>query len=411
MSSSVLDRVRRDDPSLTELSFSDIPLCDVDEVFTAFAGNTSITSIHVKSRRYSSFPIPKLVRLLTTIGTAGILPNLTELSLGQSLVRECPLPVRSLTRALRKIRSLKTLTLNWNDYDGDLLLALATALRRHPSIEFFELRMPSIRDAPILSSFFRSLASIPNLKRTRFLGTMTGRDNPWRGEGSNHLLRSSSVGLCYLHLVRFTLPWLKLFTEAVATNDHLSSLMIRGCRLTDEGCVEVAEAMKVNQSILFLDLSTNRIGNAGLRGLADALRANRTLKSLRLTNQTTHDNRQLVRAFSSFGVDHLIEALTVNETLIELNFGSPVISSEGVMSEEEIAIERQQERAIEFYTTLNKAGRRHPNASRALWGRILSQISDNPDCFFHYLSQNPVIYQRHDDETDLEPVAKRARIE
>jgi len=66
-------------------------------------------------------------------------------------------------------------------------------------------------------------------------------------------------------------------------------------------------------SAICLNLTGNKIQNAGVQYICDALRINKTLKNLSLGNYRIH----------SEGVEFIVEAIEVNRTLISLNLSAP----------------------------------------------------------------------------------------
>ena len=66
--------------------------------------------------------------------------------------------------------------------------------------------------------------------------------------------------------------------EALKANTTLKRLDINHRMLFDSGAIAVAEALKGNKSLTFLNMTCNCIGPAGMHGLADALKVNTSLK-------------------------------------------------------------------------------------------------------------------------------------
>mmetsp|Transcript_15871 Transcript_15871/g.20336 ORF Transcript_15871/g.20336 Transcript_15871/m.20336 type:complete len:822 (+) Transcript_15871:462-2927(+) len=88
------------------------------------------------------------------------------------------------------------------------------------------------------------------------------------------------------------------------------------------GVKSIADALKGNTSLTSLNLSTNEIGNGGAKSLADALKVNTTLASLNLKeNQIGNE-----------GATFLANALKVNTSLASLNLRYTQISDEGAKS-------------------------------------------------------------------------------
>ena len=75
----------------------------------------------------------------------------------------------------------------------------------------------------------------------------------------------------------------KYIAKALASGDcAVEELILRANRLTDEGAIAIAAAIKKNTSLTKLDLSFTSLADAGLVALANALVGNVTLKTLLL---------------------------------------------------------------------------------------------------------------------------------
>jgi hypothetical protein len=122
----------------------------------------------------------------------------------------------------------------------------------------------------------------------------------------------------------------------------VSELALKGSgdgRLGDEGTEPVAEVLKVNATLIELNLGNNEIGDAGAIGLGNGLKVNETLTMLDLGWNKLTDaaalaladvlkvNETLTELYLSYnqigdsGATGLGEALKVNVTLTELGLG------------------------------------------------------------------------------------------
>jgi hypothetical protein len=63
-------------------------------------------------------------------------------------------------------------------------------------------------------------------------------------------------------------------TETISTLDQKDEVLLRRCGLGDEDAAALADALKVNSSVTFINLEDNQIGNEGALALADALQVN-----------------------------------------------------------------------------------------------------------------------------------------
>lgn len=97
----------------------------------------------------------------------------------------------------------------------------------------------------------------------------------------------------------------RLLADALIVNRTLREISIENCRVGPEGCAAIARALRANCSLRSLQLSRNAIGDDGFASVADGLRYNRSVTSLG-ANQCGVGNAGLYR---------LLEALDHNTTI------------------------------------------------------------------------------------------------
>ena len=103
----------------------------------------------------------------------------------------------------------------------------------------------------------------------------------------------------------------------------LTKLYLDGNEIDDKGVEILAEALRRNKSLIFIDLSNNNIKGDGVAALATTLKCNATLETLHLCNNKIGDD----------GVAALVDALHRNTTLRELYLrGDTGISKIGKIS-------------------------------------------------------------------------------
>ncbi|EFA83264.1 hypothetical protein PPL_04054 [Heterostelium album PN500] len=107
----------------------------------------------------------------------------------------------------------------------------------------------------------------------------------------------------------FTPQGLALFCDALKYNQSLTLLDISSTPLNADCIGSICSALKVNRSILYLDLSFNSIGSNGV-GLGDMLKCNTTLRSLFLIGNELDDE-------SVYSISDALR--TKNSTLTELS--------------------------------------------------------------------------------------------
>ena len=99
----------------------------------------------------------------------------------------------------------------------------------------------------------------------------------------------------------------------------LTELTVYKESIGDAGANALAEALKVNKTLMALGVSCNSIGQAGAIALADALKVNNTLTTLNASGNS----------IGAAGAIAIAKALKVNKTLTELYVGGNSISEAG----------------------------------------------------------------------------------
>ncbi|XP_052759913.1 leucine-rich repeat-containing protein 71-like isoform X9 [Mya arenaria] len=100
--------------------------------------------------------------------------------------------------------------------------------------------------------------------------------------------------------------WYELITE----ESLIQNLSLRHCNITDKGAVMIGRclgsAKRGNKQLLSLNLSNNKIGDEGIREIAQGLRLNRTLLSLSLASNEVGDKGviKLSEVLSRFPLTH-----------------------------------------------------------------------------------------------------------
>ncbi|XP_066024645.1 NLR family CARD domain-containing protein 3-like isoform X1 [Pocillopora verrucosa] len=108
-------------------------------------------------------------------------------------------------------------------------------------------------------------------------------------------------------------------SESFGTGLNLTNLNLSYNRISDAGAACIAEAIKVNKTLTNLDLSWNDISAAGATCIAEAIKVNKTLTNLNLSKND----------FSDAGATCIAEAIKVNKTLTNLNLCYNDISAAG----------------------------------------------------------------------------------
>ena len=124
--------------------------------------------------------------------------------------------------------------------------------------------------------------------------------------------------------------------EALCNNSSMKAFRLIGYNISDFGAKALAEVLNCNTILKELDLSRNKIGDVGAIALAQALHSNSSLEVLELfrncigdsgaeafaealhhNSTITHLNLSWNEDIGEEGVHHLIQALTVNDSISE----------------------------------------------------------------------------------------------
>ncbi len=97
--------------------------------------------------------------------------------------------------------------------------------------------------------------------------------------------------------------------DALKENQHLKKLKLSGNKIDETGAKYLAEALKSNESLSELNLEFNKIGDEGVEYLANALNSNKSLRSINLYDVGMTD----------IGFEHIKKLLINNNSLQEIN--------------------------------------------------------------------------------------------
>lgn len=129
-----------------------------------------------------------------------------------------------------------------------------------------------------------------------------------------------------------------------------STINLKGMQIDHAKAARLADVIKVNATLTYLDLTNNQIGDAGAGSLADAIKLNTTLTAVHLdgnqigdagavklanvinTNTSLTSVHLSANEISSVGATSLANAIKVNATLTSLMLGSNRIDDVGAGS-------------------------------------------------------------------------------
>ncbi|KAF9405385.1 hypothetical protein BGZ94_003571 [Podila epigama] len=110
--------------------------------------------------------------------------------------------------------------------------------------------------------------------------------------------------------------------EALKINGTLINLYLQNNSIGDNGSLALSQALKTNSSLTTLDLWGNSIGDNGAQALAEALKRNSTLTTLYLQNNSIGDN----------GAQALCQGIQMNSSLTTLDLWCNRITDKGTMA-------------------------------------------------------------------------------
>ena len=156
---------------------------------------------------------------------------------------------------------------------------------------------------------------------------MRSSSSPWNSEFTETFLQALAFNSTVLSLNLMEGNFIgaeraNSLAQALRVNTSLSSLKLSGNFIGAEGANSLAQVLRVNTSLSSLDLKFSFIGNEGANSLAQALRFKTPLSSLNLLGNTIGDE----------GTNSLAQALRVNTSLSSLVLSWNCIGNEGANS-------------------------------------------------------------------------------
>jgi Ran GTPase-activating protein (RanGAP) involved in mRNA processing and transport len=115
----------------------------------------------------------------------------------------------------------------------------------------------------------------------------------------------------------------QLLADALRKNSHLTYLDISGNRLGPAGAGVIAEALKANAVLTTLVMSENEIGASGAAPLTDLLVQTSTLRSLKLASNALGCKGAVILAMS---------LTSVQQSLTDLDISCNSIADEGALA-------------------------------------------------------------------------------
>ncbi|XP_061526833.1 tropomodulin-2 [Phycodurus eques] len=112
--------------------------------------------------------------------------------------------------------------------------------------------------------------------------------NPTNVEETLNRIKSNDASLTEVNLnniKNIPVPTLKDFAKAMEKNTHVNKFSMAATRSNDPIAVAFSEALRENKTLRSLNLESNFITGAGMQSLIDSLRDNDTLTEIKIDNQ------------------------------------------------------------------------------------------------------------------------------
>eukprot|EP00434_Breviolum_minutum_P017496 symbB.v1.2.015442.t1/scaffold1121.1/size137196/10 len=120
---------------------------------------------------------------------------------------------------------------------------------------------------------------------------------------------------------------MKALADAIRVNKTVTAIDLSNTNVGDDGLKALADALRVNHTLTCIVLCGNNFGDEGVKALADALRVNKTL-----TDVALDDNN-----FGNEGLKALASAMDVNEAITNVCLGGlETLSDEGHQAMQDI---------------------------------------------------------------------------
>jgi len=226
---------------------------------------------------------------------------------------------------------------------------------------------------------------------------------PFSGAALAKLFQSPTISELYLSRLGLVHEHFGVIAKEIAQNTNLRILDLFGNNLSNENIVLIAKGLQQNVGLqtLVLPCSEEVLSLESSAAISHALKVNTTLVNLNLPRGSLSDD----------GLLHLSEGLSVNKTLRKIEVDvSKHVGEKGRtallgMLEKNYGLERlvvgSAEKSIkekvEYYMRLNEAGRgslfSKGHANRAEWVEMLISCSTDLDCLFYFTSLNPTLCQ------------------
>lgn len=323
--SSIVDQLRGNDPSLKEIRLTEVPSAygaSIYDIIDALEVNTTIEFIRLDRDFLPGMEPEHSIAFFTALGKVS--------SLKEASIWHCTIPVTALSEFLSGARGLQILQLGCLDLEGNVddFQAVAESLKEHPGLKSFTMSDFSLNDDTIsIDGLIETLATVPNLERVKLEVTYQKRRSLVGNAAAEKKVKVALTGkslaklilsksLVDLHLSRLNLDLTDFtdFATALKSSPSLKTLATPHCGLNDQGAVPMALAIGESKTLESVDLSCNKLSDEGCISIATALKGNSSVKFLRLWGNVK---------ISNAGFDALVDMLEHNCVLERVPLMAP----------------------------------------------------------------------------------------
>ena len=263
--------------------------------------------------------------------------HLTEVTLSGGALNDHRLSF--LFRGLKRSSIIKGMSLHNNELSAAGVRSIVPFLQNSNNLqgldlyrnniqsEGFNILLQALRDSPIEELYCSrcGIESIPNSDSfPKHLTELYFCHNNIGIEGCRELAKLLQRGDATLKILDLednqVGNGVEILVEALRTNRSVTKLHLSNNMIEDDGVAALAIALQSNTTLTTLDLNNNDIGDDGVETLADALQSNATLTTLHLNKNKIGND----------GVAALAATLQSNATLATLYLRTNMINDDGV---------------------------------------------------------------------------------
>jgi hypothetical protein len=397
------DKLRQNDPGFVELSLERLgDNFDLEEFVHAIRANHTVKHVCFSGTFVRELEEEQWRTMLEAIGH---LSTLEELQIWCSKI---PVDVFShtlmLASHLRKVYFFRVEMAGTNEDFQDL----GRALRNHPTLRDFRIGGLALGESvePIsLDCVIEGLGDSPRLEvvSLQLSGVHTDAEPPFSGGAMAKLLRSETIQDLYLSRLGLGAEHFIAVAEALPVNETLRTIDLFGNTIENSSIILIAQALEKNEYLetLVLPCPQKDLSIASCAAISSALKVNSSLITLNLPRSNLCDD----------GLSQIAQGLTLNKSVkkievgVSKNVGDKGLEALTAMLEKNYDLERlvvssatkSIKEKVDYFMHLNEVGRgkllSNGKATREQWVEMLISCNNDLDCLFYFTTMNPSLCQ------------------